>query len=78
MLQWAQGAEEGPGFGLFRVNASHIPVEMYKRLIAEREARFRVLDRIRGRLPEVPPEEVERDVAEAVAAVRAGDAENRA
>jgi hypothetical protein len=48
-----------------------IPVEMYERLIAEREARFRVLDRIRGRLPEVPPEEVERDVAEAVAAVRA-------
>jgi hypothetical protein len=55
-----------------------IPVEMYERLIAEREARFRVLDRIRGRLPEVPPEEVERDVAEAMAAVRAGNAENRA
>ncbi len=48
-----------------------IPVEMYERLVAEREARFRVLERIRARLPEVPPEEVERDVAEAVAAVRA-------
>jgi len=48
-----------------------IPVEMYERLIAERETRLQVLDRIRGRLPEVPPEEVERDVAEAVEAVRA-------
>lgn len=48
-----------------------IPVETYERLVAEREARFAVLERIRGRLPEVPEEEVERDVAEAVAAVRA-------
>ncbi len=48
-----------------------IPVEMYERLVAEREARFLVLERIRARLPEVPPEEVEQDVAEAVAAVRA-------
>jgi prevent-host-death family protein len=55
-----------------------IPVEMYERLIAEREARFQVLDRIREQLPEVPAEEVERDVAEAVAAVRAADAEDGA
>lgn len=48
-----------------------IPVETYERLVAEREARFAVLERIRARLPEVPEEEVERDVAEAVAAVRA-------
>jgi len=51
-----------------------IPVAMYEQLIAEREARFQVLDRIRGRLPDVPAEEVEQDVAEAVAAVRAADA----
>ena len=37
-----------------------IPVEMYGRLIAEREARFQVLDRIRGRLPEAPLEETGR------------------
>ncbi len=55
-----------------------IPVALYERLIAEREARFQVLDRIRARLPEVPPEEVERDVAEAIAAVRAADAEGGA
>lgn len=48
-----------------------IPVETCERLVAEREARFAVLERIRARPPEVSPEEVERDVAEAVAAVRA-------
>ena len=48
-----------------------IPAEMYERLVAEREARFQVLDRIRDRAPDVPPEEVEQDVAEAVAAIRA-------
>ncbi len=52
-----------------------IPVEMYERLMAEREARFEVLDRVRERVPEVSPEEVEKDVAEAIAAVRAADAE---
>jgi hypothetical protein len=52
-----------------------IPMEIYERLIAEREARFQVLDRIRGHLPEVPPEEVERDVAEAVAAIRVAPTE---
>ncbi len=51
-----------------------IPLEMYERLIAEREARFQVLDRIRRRLPDVPQAEVEQDVAEAIAAVRAADA----
>ena len=48
-----------------------IPVEIYQQLIAERDARFEVLDRIRSRLPEAAAEEVERDVAHAVAAVRA-------
>jgi len=50
-----------------------IPIDVYDQLIAEREARFQVLDRIRDRLPDLSPEEVERDVAEAIAAVRAGD-----
>jgi prevent-host-death family protein len=58
-----------------RPMAAVIPVEMYERLMAEREARFEVLDRIRQRLPEVSAEEVEQDVAEAIAAVRAADAE---
>ncbi len=48
-----------------------IPVAMYEQLIAERETRFQVLDRIRTRLPDVPAAEVEQDVSEAIAAVRA-------
>lgn len=47
-----------------------IPIQVYEQLLAEREARFQVVDRIRNRLPDVSPEEVERDVAEAIAAVR--------
>jgi prevent-host-death family protein len=47
-----------------------ISVEMYERLIAEREARFAVLDRIRQQLPDVSEEEVARDVADALAAAR--------
>ena len=47
-----------------------IPAEMYDRMVAEREARFQILDRIRSRVPDLPPEEVEQDVAEAIAAVR--------
>lgn len=55
--------------------AAVIPVEMYQQLIAERETRFQVLDRIRHRLPSATEDEVERDVAEAIAAVRAAHAE---
>jgi prevent-host-death family protein len=51
-----------------------IPLEDYQQLIAEREARFQVLDEIRQRLPDLSVEEVEQDVAEAIAAVRAADA----
>ena len=55
-----------------------IPVEMYEQVIAEREARFQVLDRVRSRVPGVAAEEVAQDVAEAVDAVRASRAEGRA
>jgi prevent-host-death family protein len=55
-----------------------MPVEMYEQLVAEREARFQVLDRIRRRLPEVSIEEMEHDVATAIAAVRAASAESGA
>jgi prevent-host-death family protein len=51
-----------------------IPLEDYQQLIAEREARFQVLDELRHRLPDLSVEEVEQDVVEAVAAVRAADA----
>ena len=55
-----------------------IPVEMYEQVIAEREARFQVLDRVRSRVPGVAAEEVAQDVAEAIDAVRATHAEGRA
>ena len=48
-----------------------IPIDLFDQMVAEREARFRVVDRIRSRVSELPPEEVEADVAEAIAAVRA-------
>jgi prevent-host-death family protein len=47
-----------------------IPVEVYEQLIAEREARFQVLDRIRSKLPEIPEEEIQKDVGQAIDAVR--------
>jgi len=54
-----------------------IPIDMYERLVAEREARFEVVDRIRSKAPDRAPDEVERDVAEALAAVRARGAASR-
>jgi len=51
-----------------------IPVEIYEQLVAEREARFQILDRIRSRLPELPEQEVEKDVAQAIDALRETDA----
>lgn len=47
-----------------------IPVEVYEQLVAEREARFQVLDRIRSKLPEIPEEEVEIDISQAIDVVR--------
>ncbi len=47
-----------------------IPIELYERLVAEREARFAILDRIREKLPDTPEEEVLTDIAEAIEAVR--------
>lgn len=48
-----------------------IPIELYENLIAEREARFAVVDRLRDITPDFPETEVAQDVAEAIAAVRA-------
>ncbi len=55
--------------------AALIPLEMYERMVAEREARFKILDDLRARRPGLSPEEVEREVAAALQAVRAADAE---
>jgi len=57
--------------------AAVIPVEMYERLVAERRARFEIIDRIRSRLPDKTTEEIEKDVAAAIDEVRGTDAPGR-
>jgi prevent-host-death family protein len=54
--------------------AALIPVELYEQLIAERSARFQVLDRIREARPEISAEGVELDVSQAVNALRGNNA----
>jgi prevent-host-death family protein len=48
-----------------------IPIDVYEQMIAEREALFQVVDRLKERVPDLPEEEVIEDVSEAIAAVRA-------
>jgi hypothetical protein len=43
---------------------------MYQQVIAERETRFQVHDRIRSRVPDVSAQEVTRDAAQAIEDVR--------
>ena len=50
-----------------------IPVALYERMIEEREARFETIERIRARMPDLPPEEVEQDVLAAIEAIRAAE-----
>jgi prevent-host-death family protein len=47
-----------------------ISAEEFQRLVAEREARFAVVDRIRGRLAAVPDAQIDRDVRAALKEVR--------
>lgn len=48
-----------------------IPIELYEQMVAEREARFSVVDQLRQKSPALTEEEVVDDVAEAIAAARA-------
>ena len=48
-----------------------IPLDLYNKLVVERKARFEVIDRIRENAPDLPEEEIEAIVAEAVRKVRA-------
>jgi prevent-host-death family protein len=52
-------------------------LERWARLDREREERFAVLDRMRAPFADVPPEELEREVAKAIAEVRAEMAAER-
>ena len=60
-----------------RPMAAVIPVATYERLVAERRTRFEVLDQIRSGLPNSPPEETERDVAQAAKKLRTAHAKGR-
>jgi prevent-host-death family protein len=47
-----------------------ILIEVYEQLVTEREARFQVLDRIHSNLPEIPEEDVKKDINQAIDAVK--------
>ena len=50
--------------------AAIIPIEMYQQLVAEREARFQIVEKIRNAQKERPLEEIEKDVNEAIQRTR--------
>jgi prevent-host-death family protein len=60
-----------------RPMAAVIPVEVYERLVAERRDRFEIIDRISSRLPGVSPEQINKDVTEAIGRIRAESAPGR-
>lgn len=51
--------------------AAIIPIEIYDRLIKQREEAFSVLDRIWEKVPKVSEEEAQADIEQAIAEVRA-------
>jgi prevent-host-death family protein len=53
--------------------AAVVPVELFERIMSERELRFQKLDDLLRKIPEFPEDEVERDIAETIAAVRAAE-----
>jgi prevent-host-death family protein len=50
--------------------AAIIPIEMYRQLIAEREARFAVIREIQENAPDLPEDKIEAIVAETIRKVR--------
>lgn len=42
----------------------------YQQIVEEREERFRILEKIKSKLPTVPEEEIQKDVAQAIHSVR--------
>ncbi len=60
-----------------RPMAALIPVDTYERLVVERRTRFEVLDQIRSHLPDAAPEKIEKDVTQAIDALRDIHAEGR-
>jgi len=57
--------------------AALIPMDVYDQLVTEREARFSVIDRLQGKQPDLPPEQIEADVEAIIKLVRANRAARR-
>jgi prevent-host-death family protein len=57
--------------------AALIPMDVYQQMVAEREARFAVAERIQSKQPVLPPEQVEADVEAVIEQVRADRAARR-
>lgn len=60
-----------------RPRAAVIPLEQYEKLIRERDAKFDAFERSIQNRPTLPEEEVESDIAEAIAIVRGKRAPGR-
>jgi len=62
----------------FIVEKSGIPMvtiinaNEYMQIIQEREERFKILDRIRAKLPNIPSDEVEKDIHKTMGMLRRG------
>ena len=50
--------------------AALIPMEVYQQMVAEREARFSITDRLQGKQPDLPADQVESDVEAVTQQVR--------
>lgn len=65
-----------------RINAEEgtatIPLDLYTKLVAEREARFEVIRQMQENAPDLSEEEVDELVTEAIQRVRAENAQSRA
>jgi prevent-host-death family protein len=57
-----------------RPMAAVVPLDMYHQMMEERDARFARLEKMKEGRPTFPEEEVEADIAEALAAVRGANA----
>ena len=73
-LRYLLEAKDVEGKPLYRDQRQGVTFSLADALCWLLASRFQILDEIRHRLPDLPVEEVEQDVAEAVAAVRAADA----
>jgi prevent-host-death family protein len=57
--------------------AALIPMDVYEQMVAEREARFAVTERVQAKQPMLSPEQVEADVEAVIEQVRADRAARR-